>query len=95
MISAISRLYLGYISQVDVCRVRPDWAEARVATTLATPLALSNHLGDLGIEIEVLETTPVELTLSQRLPREWRHAAQASRAADLLLLLGPCFVETD
>ena len=73
-------------SQVDVCRVRPDWAEARISTALATPLArapataanLDAEIVDLAVEIEVLETTPVELTLSQRLPRAWRQKCPSS-----------------
>ena len=60
--------FLDYFRSVEACRVRPDWAEVRVAGTLPDVSlgdgSLSHGLG--AFELEVLETTDAEISLIQK-----------------------------
>lgn len=59
--------FLDYFRSVEACRVRPQWAEVRVAGSLpdlSSDGALVSGLG--AFSLEVLETTDAEVTLIQK-----------------------------
>jgi len=82
--------FRDYFSAVDVCRVRPDWAEVRASGAIGGALAG----GMRGFKLEVLKTTEAEFSLLQ--PSGRGHAVRVSGRArdpdgelttDLLLLV--------
>ena len=76
--------FVDYFDRVDVCRVRPEWAEARLRVPWRLPAAAAARVE--AVEVEVLETTLAEFTLLQPSARGRAGAAQPS---DMLLLLLP------
>lgn len=82
--------FSDYFSAVDVCRVRPDWAEVRAVGAIGGALAG----GMRGFNLEVIETTEAEFSLLQPSGRAGvgrgdRVGTDSSEAltTDLLLLL--------
>ena len=55
--------FVDYFDRVDVCRVRPEWAEARLRVPWRLPAAAAARVE--AVEVEVLETTLAEFTLLQ------------------------------
>ena len=76
--------FVDYFDRVDVCRVRPEWAEARLRVPWRLPATAAARVE--AVEVEVLETTLAEFTLLQPSARGRAGAAQPS---DMLLLLLP------
>ena len=93
--------FLDYFRSIEACRVRPEWAEVRVAGSIPD-LSLEHSLhasagssgGGLGaFTLEVLETTQAEVSMIQRNGR----GDPSHEMTDLLVLIlkrddgeGPC-----
>jgi len=76
--------FLDYFRSIEACRVRPAWAEVRVAGALpdlCTADALAHGVG--AYELDVLETTDAELSLIQKNGR----GDAAHELSDLLVIV--------
>ena len=76
--------FLDYFRSVEACRVRPDWAEVRVAGALPDLTLDATLRGGVGaFEVQVLETTDAEISLIQKNGR----GDASHEMADLLVLV--------
>ncbi|KAL1520041.1 hypothetical protein AB1Y20_023518 [Prymnesium parvum] len=78
------RDFTRFFDAVDVCRVRPRWAELRMRSSLALPSQPTTPLR--AFILEVPQTSDAEFTLMQRFTR----ASARRTQGDMLLLLLRC-----